>query len=299
MKRKFRILGIQSFIFLFLITNASAFPHGNNNSIGFNAGFEYFPSDNFKEKIIAFSGSFPVTSVKGFNISNAISFSNSAFNDNLNIGNLHSINNLRDLGCEISVDNDKYSFSAGINSASNRLFNSIRETSFNLTSMYKYKKNNNSTWMFGFSFNSKDENKFFPIIAYSYQTENFIAMFPMMCMYNISDKWFLKLAGEGFNGFDLSLNYRKSTDLTISACANMTQKKYYLIGRQNKNESLRINKNSAGIKIEKNIFNFLTSGFYLGRSFSSKYVVEDFDNKYDKLNFKNAVLLKTWFSVEM
>jgi len=300
MKRFSNSIFKYSFLFLIILIIYTSFLCANPYLPMTEIDLEYFPADKFYEKNIALSLSKPLGNIRDYKLTGDFILSNSMLNDNLILPNNYLIDNLSKFGADFTAENNKYIFSAGVNSNSDKLFYSNDVIDFKLKALFKYKKNSNSSWFFGFIYDSNEltlKYHFLPIVSYSYQDENFMIIFPLICMYNISDKWYAKLSGEGFSGLDLSMNYRYKSDVTISGCINLSKENYHISGSQISNESLAVEKNSAGIKVEKNIYNALKCGLYLGRSFSSEYYCEDDDNKYFQNKIENTIFCRTWLSM--
>lgn len=256
-----------------------------NQEKGFSLNSEFFAADDYKEKNFFLSNGFELGKIETVNFSGEVEISGKWFGERLNLPGVYSVKRLNSAGAAVNANINDFSFSAGINSPSDKIFNSNREILWNTGIMYDYNIDKKKSWKFGLNYISRGKYRVFPVIAYQYFGDKFLLMFPLFCQYNISDKLFANLGAEGMNGFGFSLNYKLQNDMTASAFVKITDEEYFISDRTKTDEWLSIEKKSLGLRLSKKINN-IDCGVYAGYLFSSKYFCEDDDSKYfrDKIS---------------
>jgi len=278
-------VGIAAVLFLLLSLSYDARSFSAfNQEAGFVLNSEYFSADNYKEKNFSLSNGFELGKFKSANFSGGVEFSGKWFGERLNLPGVYQVKRLNSAGASANMNISDFTFTTGISSLSDKIFNSNREILWNTGVIYDYNINEKKSWKIGINYISRGKYRIFPVIAYQYIGEKFLLMFPLFCQYNISDKLFANLGAEGMNGLSFSMNYKLQEDMTVSAFVKMTGEEYFISGRTETDEWLSIEKKSLGLKLSKKINN-IDYGVCAGYLFSSKYFCEDEDSRY----FRNEI----------
>jgi hypothetical protein len=272
---------LSSFVFIFSGL-ADAAGHEDRTRRDIELTLTYLPSDNFENTEFSFSFPHKLGTIKNFEISGNLKtkyfHTNSSFDfpDDLYV-----------VGYYIRANGERQRIWLSAKSYSDRPFNSLDETVFDITAIHRFPRTDRSAFFLGLIYQSRRsflKNIPLPVALYEYKSEHFsiLAGIPLLnARLDINDTTSFHFSYLPVINVLASVKYTVNEKITVSAEYTSKLDTFLSAGRNDTDQKLFLERIKAGLRISRSFNDRLRINGFLGYLFGSRFYEGDSFNDSD------------------